>query len=80
MPALGTLAYGAPGVDLPDLLRQPAYYPIAPTQAEQLCIRLRVSVMVEADGTVRLKVTADDRLVVETSGRGTITVESEVGR
>lgn len=43
-------------------------------------VRLRVSVMVEADGTVRLKVMADDRLVVETSGRGTITVESEVGR
>lgn len=40
--------------------------------------RLRVSVMVEADGTVRLKVLDGDRLVCETTGRGTITIETEI--
>lgn len=40
--------------------------------------RLRVSATVEADGTLRLRVELDGRLIVETGGRGTVTVESEL--
>lgn len=42
--------------------------------------RLRVSVHIEEDGTICLKVLADDRLIVETRGQRTITIESEIAK
>lgn len=87
LPVLGTVAYGVPASPYDTgTPRQPAYeIPAFPPVIEKISefltktpVKLRVQAMVEADGTLRLKVHADDRLVVETSGRGTVSIESEV--
>jgi len=81
------LAYGAPAVPesepgqhqprpqvLPDDWRK--FYEVINPKAAQ---RHRVSVTQEADGTMRLKITdVSGKLLFETGGRGTITVEFDL--
>lgn len=68
----------------PDLgpWQQPRQFPVMPLPlappANEEPKRLRVQVIADADGTVRLKVHLGDRLVVETGGRGTLNVETDV--
>ena len=70
--------------EVPSGRQDPVYVPAATSgtqyriEVPSAPVRLRVQVVVEADGTVRLKVHAGDRLVVETGGRGSINIETEL--
>jgi hypothetical protein len=60
------------GIDINEVLRR------AREQAPAARHRLRVSVLVEVDGTIRLKILDGERLVCETTGRSTISIETEL--
>ena len=83
----GVVLYGAPSGPWPEPERperlpftQPARDIVVPDLLATLAPhRVRVCVLVEDDGRVKLKVLCDDRLIAEVEGTRSLTLETQIG-